>query len=109
MQMSLEHPGQPAENFVAVETASPTAAQIAEFAGTYYSEELDATYRLAVENEKLTVRQKGQQPRALTPTTRDGFIGPGGGTFEFQRDAQGRVSGFLVQAGRIRGVAFARR
>ncbi len=109
MQLGLERPGQPAETFVAVEPASPSVAQLAEFTGAYYSDELDTTYRFAVENEKLTVRQKGQEPRALTPTTRDAFIGLGGGTFEFQRDAQGRVSGFLVQAGRIRGVTFTRR
>jgi CubicO group peptidase (beta-lactamase class C family) len=99
----------PAVTFVAVEAASPTPAQLAAYAGTYFSEELDTTYRLTVDKEKLTVSQKGQTARALTPTTRDAFIGPGGVTFEFQRDAQGRVSGFLVQAGRIRGVGFARR
>jgi CubicO group peptidase (beta-lactamase class C family) len=109
MQLRLERQGQPAEIFVAVEVASPTPAQLTAFAGTYYSEELDTTYRLSVDKEKLSVSQKGQTARALTPTTRDAFIGPGGVTFEFQRDAQGRVSGFLVQAGRIRGVGFARR
>jgi CubicO group peptidase (beta-lactamase class C family) len=109
MQMRLERQGQPAETFVTVETAAPTPEQLAAYAGTFYSEELDTTYRLTVEKEKLTVSQKGQAARAFTPTTRDAFISPGGVTFEFQRDAQGRVSGFLVQAGRIRGVGFARR
>jgi CubicO group peptidase (beta-lactamase class C family) len=99
----------PAETFVAVEAASPTPAQLADFAGTFYSEELDTTYRLAVEGEKLSLAQKGRPARALTPTTRDAFIGSGGGMFEFQRDAQGRVTGFVVHAGRIRNVGFSRR
>ncbi len=109
MQLRLERQGQSAETFVAVEVASPTPAQLAAYEGTFFSEEMDTTYRLSVDKEKLTVSQKGQPARALTPTTRDAFIAPGGAMFEFQRDAQGRVSGFLVQAGRIRGVAFARR
>jgi CubicO group peptidase (beta-lactamase class C family) len=109
MQMRVEREGVPAATFIAVEAASPTPAQLAEFAGTFYSEELDTTYQLSVENEKLTVRQKGSPARSLTPTFRDAFFAPGSGTMEFQRDAQGRVSGFLVQAERINGVAFARR
>lgn len=108
MQLRLERQGQPAEIFVAVEMASPTPAQLAAYEGTFFSEEMDTTYRLTVEKEKLSVSQKGQPARALTPTTRDAFIGSGGAMFEFQRDAQGRVSGFLVQAERIRGVGFAR-
>ena len=69
----------------------------------------DTSYRLAVENEKLTIPQKGRPPRALTPTTRDGFIAPDGFTFEFQREAQGRIRGFVMQAGRVRGLVFLRR
>ncbi len=130
--LRLAREDSPAENFLAVEAASPTAAQLAEFAGTFYSEELDTTYRFSVEEGKLTLRQKGRSPRAIIPTTRDTFFGPGSGTFEFQRSApspanpslpgassnpgssssvgnpQGKVTGFLVQAGRIRNVSFSR-
>ncbi|MCL4524526.1 MAG: hypothetical protein M1451_11565, partial [Acidobacteria bacterium] len=107
-ELRLTREDSPAETFVAVEAASPTPAQLAAFTGMFYSEELDATYRLSVENEKLAVQQKGRPPRPLTPTTRDAFLGPGGALLEFQRDPQGRVSGFLVHAGRIRNVAFSR-
>ncbi len=113
-QLRWKRGDSPAETLVAVESVSPTPAQLAAYTGTFYSEELDTTYRLSVENETLVVRQKGPAARALTPTTRDAFIGSGGAAFEFQRTAPspgnplGRVTGFLVHAGRIRNVSFSR-
>ena len=86
----------------------PTAAQLDEFTGAYYSDELDVTYRLAVKEGKL-IAEAGSQTRPLVPAYRDAFQGPGGGLVEFVRDAQGRVTGFTVQAGRVRNIHFARK
>ena len=107
-QLRWKRGDSPAETLAAVETVSPSPAQLADFTGTFYSEELDTAYRFSVENEKLAVSQKGRPARALTPTTRDAFIGPSGALFEFQRDVKGAVTRFVVHAGRIRNVAFAR-
>ena len=93
--------------FEGVEAFAPTAQQLADFAGSYYSEELDTIYRVTVEDGKLTVIDRNEQKLALTPTFRDAFTGRF--QAEFSRDAQGRVNGFVVHAGRIRQVKFVRR
>ncbi len=90
-----------------VEAFEPTAAQIGEFVGAYFSDELDVTYQLTVNERKLTVEVKNQS-RPLAPAYRNAFQGPGGGLLEFTRDAQGRVTGFTVQAGRVRNIHFVR-
>ncbi len=93
--------------FESVEAFAPTAQQLADFAGSYYSEEVDTTYRLTVEDGKLTVTDRNEQKLALMPTFRDAFTGRF--QAEFSRDAQGRITGFVVHAGRIRHVKFAKR
>jgi hypothetical protein len=93
--------------FESVEAFAPTAQQLADFAGSYYSEELDTTYRLTVEDGKLMVTDRNEQKLTMTPTYRDAFTGRF--QAEFSRDAQGRVNGFVVHAGRIRHVKFIRR
>ena len=90
-----------------VEAFEPTPSQLAEFTGAYNSDELDVTYQLAVKEGKLTVEVKNQS-RPLAPAYRDAFQGPSGGLLEFTRDAQGRVTGFTVQAGRVRNIHFTR-
>ncbi len=95
------------DSFESVEAFAPTANQLAEFAGSYYAEELDTTYRFIVEDSKLTLINRNDEKRAVTPTFRDAFTG--GAQLEFSRDAQSRVDGFVVHAGRIRNVKFVRR
>lgn len=90
------------------EAFEPTAAQLAEFSGAYYSDELDVTYLLAMKEGKLTA-EVGSQTRPLTPAYRDAFQGPGGGLLEFARDTRGRVTGFTIQAGRVRNIRFVRK
>lgn len=85
-----------------------TAEQLAEFTGSYYSEELDTAYKLAVENERLFMIDRNEMKRPLTPRTRELFTLIQGAQYEFSRDAQGKVTGFGVNAGRIRGVRFVR-
>jgi hypothetical protein len=97
------------ERFERVEAFAPTAAELAAFAGTYYSEELDATYVLSVKDGKLWTRVRFNPPGELRPAVRDVFVGPFGVRVEFARDAQGHPSSFAVQAGRVRNIRFVRR
>ena len=97
------------EVFEPVETFAPSAEELAEFAGTYFSEELDVTYRLEVEKSDLRVRIRTAPLRTLEPASRDSFTGPGATQFEFRRDAAGKITGFSLSAGRIRNVQFTRK
>jgi CubicO group peptidase (beta-lactamase class C family) len=95
------------ELFEAVEAVDPAKIQLAEYAGTYYSEELDTTYSIEITDGAL-IMKRGRAPGRplLQPTVRDGFASLGGVQVEFARETQGRVAGFHFSAGRIRGVRF---
>ncbi|MFN0110727.1 MAG: serine hydrolase [Blastocatellia bacterium] len=86
-----------------------TAEQLTEYAGTYFSEELDTTYKLVIENGRLFSIDRNDAKRPLVPRTRELFTLMQGAQFEFTRDATGQVTGFGVNAGRIRGVRFVKK
>src|SRR5206468_109167 len=55
--------------------AQPSAGELAEFAGDYYSEELGAVFGLFVKEGKLWIRySKGELP--LNPIRKDSFSAP---------------------------------
>jgi CubicO group peptidase (beta-lactamase class C family) len=89
------------------EPFAPPAAQLAEFAGTYRSDELEVAYRIAVHEGALRLERMKAQPAALQPIVADTFAGQPG-TLTFVRDGSGRVTGFLLDAGRVRHVKFRR-
>lgn len=97
--------GEP-QSFEKLALVTPTPAELAAYAGAYFSEELQTTYRLAVENGALTVHRRGGEPTALRPLVRDEFSA--GPTLRFVRDASGAVTGFLLDAGRVRNLRFVR-
>ncbi len=88
--------------------ANLSAAALAAYAGAYKSSELDATYKLSVDNGGLMLRTNWNPPRRLNPTVHDEFSAGGGMTLVFRRDANDRISGFDVFAGRVRNVGFER-
>ena len=77
------------------------------YAGTYFSPELETSYTLNVDNGVLTLYRRRAQPAALQPTGQDTFT-LRGVQFRFTRE-RGRVTGFLVDAGRTRNLRFERR
>jgi hypothetical protein len=82
------------------------AAGLAAFAGVYKSTELDATYKLSLENGSLVLRVNWNPPLKLNPLVRDEFENDDLGTLVFHRDANDRISGLSVFQGRIRNVTF---
>ena len=88
------------------EPARPSAADLARYAGTYYSEELGATYTVAATDSGLSLRTRTSQPRTVTPAYGDTFAGFA--LVEFTRDGSGRVTGMLMSTGRSRKVRFER-
>jgi len=90
-----------------VDPYSPTSAQAAEYAGVYYSEEIEPAYRIEVGEGRLVVRRLKVAAVTLEPLTRDVFRGSTG-TLRFSRDGKGRVTGFTLNSGRIRGFRFNR-
>jgi CubicO group peptidase (beta-lactamase class C family) len=82
-------------------------ADLASFAGRYFSEELETFYDLSVEEGKLVIRHRRFGPVALTHTSGDSFSGTlPVSLVVFRRDAQGKVTGFDAGNGRARGILF---
>lgn len=50
----------------------------------------------------------GQAPQELTPMFGETFENPDYGSFTFQRNEQGEITGFVLQSGRVRNLAFIR-
>lgn len=84
-----------------------SAEQLAAFAGDYYSEELDVTYRLRVEDDTLRFFLGNWLDSPLVPSEPDVFRARVL-TFRFTREPAQRPSGFLLDAGRVRNLRFER-
>jgi hypothetical protein len=107
LAMQVTPAGQKPATFTPVELFSPTPAQLAEYAGEYYSEELGVTYRLALEEGRLVFKHKHASKSPLFPTIKD-ELRVEGLSLNFTRDEQGRPSGFTLNAGRVKNLRFVR-
>ena len=88
--------------------AQPAAEALAEYAGSYYSDDLAVGYTFRVEDGGLVLwnRKLGRIP--LAPTFAGGFHGAGW-YFTFRRDGAGAVSGFTVSTSRAWNIPFRKR
>jgi len=85
---------------------TPTPDELAAYAGTYSSEELQTSWRFTVEDGALVAHAPRTPLVRLRPFVRDEFGGVG--MLRFTRDANATVTGILLQAGRVRNVRFVR-
>ena len=95
-------------DYVAVTTAQPSAAQLASYAGTYRSDELDVTHVLTVEADRMSVGRWPGSPLAAESTFADGFKFGRGWHATFTRDAAGAITGYECTNERCRRVKFSR-
>ncbi len=95
------------EDDEAAEAWAPTAEDLADFAGRFYSEEIETFYDFTVEEGELVMRQRRLGRVVLSPGEMDNFAG-GSFSFAFERDRNGRVIGFYLSNVRTRDVRFGR-
>jgi CubicO group peptidase (beta-lactamase class C family) len=92
------------------EPLTPSAEELAELVGTYWSEELQTRYVVETVDGSfvLTQREHGSMP--LTPTTKDCFLVTTPGflamavAVAFDRDSQGAVTGFRLSMPRTSNI-----
>jgi len=82
-------------------------AKLAEYAGSYVSPEVQVTWQLKVNRDSLVIWRNGRRVDALEPAYRDVFM-QGSATMEFTRDRSGRITGFVLEDGRVRHLRFDR-
>jgi len=100
--------GRKPDSFEAVEAFIPGAADLPQYAGAYVSEEIDPVYRIVLENGSLKLSRLKHKTETLRPAIRDVFTGDIG-TVRFTRDSNQHISGFILNAGRIRNFRFSRK
>lgn len=81
---------------------------INDYTGSFYSPELETTYRIVVENGKLVTKHQRLEDHELSPIMKDKF---NGNDFSFDhlsfgRDAQGQITGFRISNGRVQNLVF---
>jgi hypothetical protein len=88
-----------------VEPASPTTAELQALAGTYVSDEAEATFRVSVEGSSLVLLRRPDTKMYLRPTFRDAFSLQGS-SVRFLRDSAGRVAELSLGEGRVWDLRF---
>ncbi len=98
------------------QTLSP--AKLAEYTGSFFSAELDATYRFFLVDGELELRIEQELPIPVIPTATDrlefqfqpkGWSEPNPVAVIFVRGDNGAVSGFALSSGSERNILFERR
>lgn len=105
--LKIQGSGKP-QRYQAVAAVAPSTKQVAEFAGSYFSEEIQATYRIVIEGGELRLKREQAQSITLFPTFADNFWNDKFGYFKFSRAADGKIDGLIITSGWIRRLRFAR-
>jgi hypothetical protein len=95
--------------------AKSQSEQLREYAGTYYSSELEISWTIDSVDGKLRVRRKRFEDKALEPSYLDGFYFTYSDDttnvtylLNFQRAKDGTINQFTVSSGRLAGIVFTR-
>jgi YD repeat-containing protein len=85
----------------------PTAAQLQEFTGVYRSDEVDMPHEVILKDGGLLIHSLKSNDIPLLPVSADLFNGRGN-RIRFRRDAQGKITGALLNTDRVRNFRFER-
>ncbi len=116
----------PKRRYRAMPAVTPTPEELAEYVGSYTSDELDVTYSVEFRDGELLFRRPLHEPRTLEPLFRDAFAlsdpllerFPARALFatfvawpaRFERDVSGRVTAlYISDSSRVRRLRFDRR
>jgi CubicO group peptidase (beta-lactamase class C family) len=88
-----------------------TGAGLAELVGTYWSDELETSYRLVLEDDRLIARHARHPDTALYALAPDTLAGDVWwfSRVAITRDTDGKVNGFRLSGNRVRNLRFERR
>jgi hypothetical protein len=84
------------------------AATLKEYAGTYWSDEAEVMFTVAVEKDQLVIKRRPATTIPLTASSKDNFHGSVGGIV-FIRDATGRIKELSVRQERVFDLRFERK
>lgn len=93
-----------------VEPFSLKPEQMAEYEGSYYSDELGTSYIITIKKDKLVVQHRRHEDFNLKPQKKDLF---GGDVWffsrlQFERNEENQIMGFKASSGRVKNLRFVR-
>jgi CubicO group peptidase (beta-lactamase class C family) len=90
---------------------TPTPQDLAELAGTYFNDVLNLAIGVDLRGAALVVRAPEQAEVRLNPDEKDIFVSNARSfpKIIFQRDAQNRVTGFMIDADSVRDLVFVKK
>lgn len=99
--------------FVPVKPPFDSPQQLSEYAGTYYSDEFNADYKISLKGNNLFLQIGENLEPQLTATYADVFTTAGGQiNLSFTRDGQGKIAGFVFNSAlddrEVKGITFKR-
>ena len=106
MHLSLPIPGELYFSGDRLQPVQLSASEVSRFTGNFHSEELDTTYNLSVEGERLMVKVPNNPPIPVDAAGRDEFYSGDLGDLVFHIDADHRVSSFSLSTQASRMIVF---
>ena len=105
MLMHIHREGEKSETYESFKLVKPTPEKLKEYTGDYYSDELQVTFRLALKKGKLHFVHKNAPESPLQPTLKDMFT-ERGYRINFVRGKEEKITGFTMDAGRVKNLRF---
>lgn len=93
---------------VAYESDAAWTKELNDYMGSYYAADLDASYTLTLNDEKLVIERPKMGPIFLTPKTANQFSGSqrNFSALKFKKDTKGKITGFLLETSGIHPIWF---
>lgn len=107
MRMQIAVEGEEPTAYEAFREVKLSPAQLQEYEGPYFSDELQVTFRLALRKGRLHFVHRNAPVPPLRPTLHDWFS-VRGWTLHFIRDNKGKITAFILNASRVRNLRFVR-
>jgi len=104
-RLEVREEGEGTRSFEPIDSWTPAAADLQAFAGAYASDEVAAVFRFTIKDGQLVLRHRTIPANPWKPTLKNSFS-EGYRRATFQRDKAGKVTGFKLDAGRVRGIVF---
>ena len=95
--------------YTKLDTWSPTSAEIENYVGDYWSDELETVYHLKLNNDTLMMTHRWLGELSLKSAGKDLFSSMWGTYLKFERDDSGKITGFNINSGRTLNVFFRRK
>jgi CubicO group peptidase (beta-lactamase class C family) len=106
MTVAVDH--EPAVVGKWTEPFAPTADMLKDYAGAYYSSELDTRYDIVVKSGALVVLDRRGEETPAVPQKKDRFLAGGFASISFQRNPGGEITGFTISTNRVLNLRFTR-